>query len=138
MRQTIVSILTAATVFDATLPQIPAQETPTQRDPIPTEQKSVAVDPNLVEQVIHNYRSSIREIYLANGKPETLLPQQIDTLTHAIREVCQKLDPNFKSSHFDKASLFDKIETVSTVLNRHGFIVGSLDKVVSSSTLAGW
>lgn len=127
MRQNLASILAAATLVQATLPQVPAQETPKSGEPIPSDQKTPAITPEVVDQAVWNYRSKIRDIYLANGKTETLLTDQIDRLTLATRDLCKKLDPKFDTSRFDQASIMEKIDTASKILYKHGFIVGSLD-----------
>jgi hypothetical protein len=127
MHHNLASILTAATLVQASLPQVPAQQALKSSEPVPSEQRASAVTPELVEQAVGNYRSKIREIYLANGKTETMISDQIDRLSDATRDLCKQLDPNIDTPHFDKTSLIEKIDTASKLLYKHGFIVGSLD-----------
>lgn len=91
-------------------------------DPISKERVSVGV-----EQAIERYRDRIREIYLANGKEETLLSDQIYRFEVAAKEVLGDVVPLFDTVAFDRLSLVDKVNYLSKGLYDHGYIVGNFD-----------
>lgn len=76
------------------------------------------------EQAIERYRDRIRQIYLANGKKETLLSDQITKLDTAVKELLGDLTPQFDANAFDKLSLAEKINTLSTAFFNCGYVVG--------------
>ena len=76
------------------------------------------------EQAIERYRDRIREIYLANGKKEPLLSDPITKLDTAVKELLGDLTPQFDANAFDKLSLVEKINTLSTEFFNCGYVVG--------------
>jgi hypothetical protein len=152
VHQKLAAIVAGVSLVGASLPSISAEERAGSvlkpENVLPQDQNAVAV-----EQAIERYRDRIREIYLANGKDETLLTEQVRKLDAAVKELIRDLNPQFDAKAFDRVSLVDKINTLSNELFTHGYIVGhfdmtadardgskallsiNLDRVISSTTV---
>jgi hypothetical protein len=128
VREKVAAIVAGASLMGASLPSISAEERLRERgnDDPHSALKADRTHP-APEQAIERYRDRIREIYLANGKEETLVTDQITKFDAAVKELLGNLDPQFDPKAFDRVSLVDKINTLSNAFVTHGYILGNFD-----------
>jgi hypothetical protein len=122
------AIVAGASLLGASLPSISAEErSRTRSDVEPTGALTPDGATRAPEHAIERYRGRIREIYIANGKEETILSDQITKFDAAAKELLGDIVPQFDPKVFDRVSLVDKINTLSHVFLTHGYVLGNFD-----------
>lgn len=133
VREKLAAMIAGASLVGSALPSLSAEERLSVRGGMEPRGALTSDRTALApEQAIERYRDRIREIYLANGKEETLLTDQITKLDAAMKELLGDITPQFDADTFDRVSLVDKINTLSKALFSHGYVVGNFDMTADS------
>lgn len=128
VREKLAAIVAGASLIGASLPSISAEERSRARDnDEPLGASASDRTPQSSEHAIERYRDRIRDIYIANGKTETILSDQVNKFDAAVKELLGDLVPQFDPKAFDRVSLVDKINTLSHVFLTHGYVLGNFD-----------